>query len=164
MHNDDANAADAAEVEVAAAAAAATETPPLPPVAEATAPVPAAPAEPIVETAASVGEREGWWAEHFGGNRDSKPNGPNAISIDVSFPNAEHVYGIPEHATTFNLKSTRGADAQPNAQPYRLYNLDVFEYELNEPMALYGSVPVLMAHAPDRTVGKQVSGRCSRES
>ena len=33
-----------------------------------------------------------------------------------------------------------------NTDPYRLYNLDVFEYELNNPMALYGSVPVMLAH------------------
>ena len=33
-----------------------------------------------------------------------------------------------------------------NGDPYRLYNLDVFEYELNNGMALYGSVPVLIAH------------------
>jgi alpha 1,3-glucosidase len=25
--------------------------------------------------------------------------------------------------------------------PYRLYNLDVFEYELDNPMALYGAIP-----------------------
>lgn len=33
-----------------------------------------------------------------------------------------------------------------NIDPYRLYNLDVFEYELNNGMSLYGSVPVLIAH------------------
>jgi len=33
-----------------------------------------------------------------------------------------------------------------NGDPYRLYNLDVFEYELNTGMALYGSVPLLIAH------------------
>lgn len=33
-----------------------------------------------------------------------------------------------------------------NGDPYRLYNLDVFEYELNNAMALYGSVPILIAH------------------
>ncbi|RYY82219.1 hypothetical protein EON63_13735 [archaeon] len=32
------------------------------------------------------------------------------------------------------------------SDPYRLYNLDVFEYELDSPMALYGGVPVLYAH------------------
>lgn len=30
--------------------------------------------------------------------------------------------------------------------PYRLYNLDVFEYELNERMSLYGAVPLIQAH------------------
>lgn len=33
-----------------------------------------------------------------------------------------------------------------SGDPYRLYNLDVFEYELYNPMALYGSVPVMIAH------------------
>uniref|UniRef100_H9GMA9 Glycoside hydrolase family 31 N-terminal domain-containing protein n=1 Tax=Anolis carolinensis TaxID=28377 RepID=H9GMA9_ANOCA len=37
--------------------------------------------------------------------------------------------------------------------PYRLYNLDVFQYELYNPMALYGSVPVLLAHNARRTLG-----------
>jgi alpha 1,3-glucosidase len=31
-------------------------------------------------------------------------------------------------------------------EPYRMYNLDVFEYELDEPMALYGTIPLLVAH------------------
>ena len=30
--------------------------------------------------------------------------------------------------------------------PYRLYNLDVFEYELYNTMALYGSIPYMLAH------------------
>lgn len=38
-------------------------------------------------------------------------------------------------------------------EPYRLYNLDVFEYELDSPMALYGAVPVVYAHSPKHTVG-----------
>ena len=33
-----------------------------------------------------------------------------------------------------------------STDPYRLYNLDVFEYELNNPMALYGSIPFMIAH------------------
>lgn len=37
--------------------------------------------------------------------------------------------------------------------PYRLYNLDVFQYELDNPMALYGSVPVLLAHSSHRDLG-----------
>jgi alpha 1,3-glucosidase len=34
------------------------------------------------------------------------------------------------------------------SEPYRLYNLDVFEYELNEPMALYGHIPMVLAAGP----------------
>lgn len=41
---------------------------------------------------------------------------------------------------TFTLFNCRDTD------PYRLFNLDVFEYELYNPMALYGSVPLMIAH------------------
>lgn len=60
---------------------------------------------------------------------------------------ANVLFGIPEHADSFALKSTVGSE------PYRLYNLDVFEYELDSTMALYGSVPVIYGHGPERTVG-----------
>jgi mannosyl-oligosaccharide alpha-1,3-glucosidase len=30
-------------------------------------------------------------------------------------------------------------------EPYRLYNLDVFRFNLNNPMGLYGSIPFMMA-------------------
>lgn len=40
-----------------------------------------------------------------------------------------------------------------STDPYRLYNLDVFEYELNNPMALYGSIPYMVAHSSQHTVG-----------
>lgn len=33
-----------------------------------------------------------------------------------------------------------------DGEPYRLYNLDVFEYELYNKMALYGSIPFMLAH------------------
>jgi alpha 1,3-glucosidase len=48
-----------------------------------------------------------WWDESFGGNTDTKPRGPEAISLDISFPGYEHVFGIPEHATRLSLKTTR---------------------------------------------------------
>jgi alpha 1,3-glucosidase len=48
-----------------------------------------------------------WWEETFGGNTDSKPRGPEAIGLDISFPGYEHVFGIPEHATRLSLKTTR---------------------------------------------------------
>uniref|UniRef100_A0A673GGF0 Integrator complex subunit 5-like n=1 Tax=Sinocyclocheilus rhinocerous TaxID=307959 RepID=A0A673GGF0_9TELE len=73
--------------------------------------------------------------------------GPTSISLDFSLPGVEHVYGIPEHADDLKLKTTDGGD------PYRLYNLDVFQYELYNPMALYGSIPVMLAHNTQRTMG-----------
>lgn len=48
-----------------------------------------------------------WWDESFGGNTDSKPRGPEAVAMDISFPGYEHVFGIPEHATSLSLKTTR---------------------------------------------------------
>ena len=67
--------------------------------------------------------------------------------MDVTFFGYENVYGLPEHADSFRLRSTKDTD------PYRLYNLDVFEYELNNPMALYGSIPFMLAHSERSTLG-----------
>uniref|UniRef100_A0A6Q2YTW6 Neutral alpha-glucosidase AB n=1 Tax=Esox lucius TaxID=8010 RepID=A0A6Q2YTW6_ESOLU len=90
---------------------------------------------------------DGMWEETFKSHTDSKPNGPTSISLDFSLPGVEHVYGIPEHADTLKLKTTDGGE------PYRLYNLDVFQYELFNPMALYGAIPVMLSHSPQRTMG-----------
>ncbi|KAJ0002884.1 hypothetical protein NQD34_008033 [Periophthalmus magnuspinnatus] len=90
---------------------------------------------------------EGMWEESFKSHTDTKPNGPSAISLDFSLPGVENVYGIPEHADNLKLKTTENGD------PYRLYNLDVFQYELYNPMALYGVVPVMLAHNTQRTTG-----------
>ncbi|XP_055368276.1 neutral alpha-glucosidase AB isoform X3 [Betta splendens] len=90
---------------------------------------------------------DGMWEETFKSHSDSKPNGPSAVSLDFSLPGVEHVYGIPEHADDLRLKTT------DNGDPYRLYNLDVFQYELYNPMALYGAVPVMLAHNTHRTTG-----------
>ena len=48
-----------------------------------------------------------WWEETFGGNTDSKPKGPESVGLDISFPGYDHVYGIPEHASSMSLKETR---------------------------------------------------------
>uniref|UniRef100_A0A8C2JFU4 Neutral alpha-glucosidase AB n=1 Tax=Cyprinus carpio TaxID=7962 RepID=A0A8C2JFU4_CYPCA len=86
-------------------------------------------------------EEDGLWEETFKSHTDTKPNGPTSISLDFSLPGVEHVYGIPEHADDLKLKTTE------------LYNLDVFQYELYNPMALYGSIPVMLAHNTQRTMG-----------
>jgi len=40
-----------------------------------------------------------------------------------------------------------------NSEPYRLFNLDVFEYLHESPFGLYGSIPFLMAHGPRGATG-----------
>ncbi|CAM9234956.1 unnamed protein product [Chrysoparadoxa australica] len=93
---------------------------------------------------------EGMWEESFDGHSDTKPDGPVSVGVDVSFPGSSHLYGIPEHATSMKLKGTAGVGA-PYSEPYRLYALDVFEYELDEPMALYGTIPLLVSHKTGQT-------------
>ncbi|XP_058442843.1 neutral alpha-glucosidase AB [Malaya genurostris] len=94
-------------------------------------------------------EDPGAWEENFKSHHDSKPKGPQALSMDFSFPQGKVLYGIPEHADSFALKHTAGG----KSDPYRLYNLDVFEYELDNGMALYGAVPVIYGTGPSHTAG-----------
>lgn len=94
------------------------------------------------------------WSSSFGGTTDTHPHGPQSVGIDITFFETGHVYGIPEHASSFALKSTDGA-GEGYGEPYRLYNLDVFEYEVNEPMALYGAVPFMMSHS-DKNISSAV--------
>ncbi|XP_034968102.2 neutral alpha-glucosidase C isoform X2 [Zootoca vivipara] len=89
----------------------------------------------------------GLWEEKFGKFVDIKTNGPSSIGLDFSLHGFEHVYGIPQHAETLLLKNTSDGDV------YRLYNLDVFGYEVHSKMGIYGSVPLLLAHKPGRTAG-----------
>ncbi|KAF8637558.1 hypothetical protein AX17_002744 [Amanita inopinata Kibby_2008] len=93
-----------------------------------------------------------WWEESFSTWTDTKPKGPESLSIDITFPNHGTVYGIPQHATRLALPTTTGDDPT-FSDPYRLYNADVFEYLASSPVSLYGSIPVLHAHSPDSTVG-----------
>lgn len=87
--------------------------------------------------------------DNFGGHSDSMPRGPRSVGLDISFPYAQHVYGIPEHTAPLSLPTTTQGTSQRPAEysdPYRLYNLDVFEYEIGQTMALYGNIPILIAH------------------
>lgn len=86
------------------------------------------------------------WEERFRGHTDTRPYGPQSISFDVSFYNAEFVSGIPERATSLALKPTRGPGVEKGLEPYRLFNLDVFEYLSESPFGLYGSIPLMISH------------------
>lgn len=90
------------------------------------------------------------WEEKFRSHTDTRPYGPQSISFDVSFYGADYVYGIPEHATSFALKPTRGPDMEEFSEPYRLFNLDVFEYLHESPFGLYGSIPFMISHGKAR--------------
>ncbi|PKU36957.1 hypothetical protein llap_12739 [Limosa lapponica baueri] len=89
----------------------------------------------------------GLWQEKFGRFLDIKAHGPSSVGMDFSLHGFEHVYGIPQHAEALLLKNTSDGDA------YRLYNLDIFGYKIHEKIGIYGSVPLLLAHKPNRTSG-----------
>jgi alpha 1,3-glucosidase len=91
------------------------------------------------------------WVEHFEGVTEELEHGPQSVGMDFTF-NAENVYGIPMHASDLSLKTTTGENAEYQ-EPFRLYNLDAFEFQLNEPMSLYGSVPMMMGHSENHTSG-----------
>eukprot|EP00850_Spirogloea_muscicola_P008455 SM000045S16200 [mRNA] locus=s45:243450:247942:+ [translate_table: standard] len=97
------------------------------------------------------GDPADMWEETFRSHTDSKPRGPASISFDLSFYDVEHVYGIPERATSLALKPTKGPGL--DSEPYRLFNLDVFEYTSESPFGLYGSIPYMLSHNADRTSG-----------
>jgi hypothetical protein len=117
------------------------------------------------------GDAEGLWEESFNGHSDSKPRGPQAISLDLAFPGAAHAYGLPERATSLALRATaetsplnKPAAGSAYSEPYRLYNLDVFEYLDDSPFGLYGSIPYLVAHRAEKSVAAAKNGGASSSS
>ena len=107
---------------------------------------------PKLETERPGEDESTWWDETFGGATDSKPRGPESVALDITFLGYDKVYGIPEHTGPMSLKQTRGGDGNFD-EPYRMYNADVFEYILDSPMTLYGSIPFMQAHKKDASVG-----------
>lgn len=97
-----------------------------------------------VESQATVPQIEAKsYTESFSTFTDTRPYGPMSVGMDIYFPQSDYLYGIPEHADNFQLRDTR-----PNiGDPYRLYNVDIFEYEIDSPMALYGSIPFMIAQS-----------------
>ncbi|BFZ59983.1 glucosidase II [Saitoella coloradoensis] len=91
-------------------------------------------------------DQDGLFDESFSGKSDTKPRGPESVGLDISFIGYDHVFGIPEHASPLSLRETRGGGDGAYDEPYRLYNLDVFEYEFDSPMSLYGAIPFMQAH------------------
>lgn len=70
---------------------------------------------------------------------DTLPLGPESVALDFTFVNYTNVYGIPEHADSLSLKDTT------NNEPYRLFNVDIFEYDVQSKLPMYGSIPFMVA-------------------
>jgi alpha 1,3-glucosidase len=59
-------------------------------------------------------------------------------SLGLSFKlHSKYLFGLPERADKFMLSPTE------DEQPYRLYNLDIFQHKPYSKQGLYGSVPYL---------------------
>lgn len=87
--------------------------------------------------------------DSFGDSKNDRiPLGPEAVAVDIQLPGYSHAYGIPEHADSLSLKDTRGSK-----WPYRLFNVDIFEYETDSRMPMYGAIPLLVATKPESSVG-----------
>ncbi|CCC71446.1 hypothetical protein NCAS_0H01360 [Naumovozyma castellii] len=78
---------------------------------------------------------------------DTIPFGPESVALDFNFHNFQNVFGIPEHADSLRLKDTI------DDEPYRLFNVDVFEYNLDSRMPMYGAIPLMFAANKKQTVG-----------
>ncbi len=80
------------------------------------------------------------WFDTFGGKNQSVQNGPTSVGLDFAFPECKHLYGLPEQTTNFRLASTISSP-----EPYRIFHTDVYGYETKSRMALYGSIPYILA-------------------
>lgn len=79
---------------------------------------------------------------------DSKPWGPEAVAADVRLVGYTSVYGLAGHSDSLRLQDTVHTE-----WPYRLFNVDIFEYDVDTRMPMYGSVPFLVGVRPDAAVG-----------
>lgn len=78
------------------------------------------------------------WIHIYFQNQESQ-----AFAFTVEFEAAEKLYGLFDHAYQITLPET----VNGSMDPFRLKNVDAYEYEVNSPMALYGSVPVIYGHS-----------------
>ncbi|EGV63237.1 glucosidase II [Yamadazyma tenuis ATCC 10573] len=74
---------------------------------------------------------------------DKLPLGPESIGLDFNFVDFHNAYGIPEHSKGLKLEE----------EIYRLYNVDIFEYEVDSNLPMYGSIPFLLVSKPRLSMG-----------
>ena len=83
----------------------------------------------------------------FRRHRDMFKNGANAVAMSVAFFGENvHFFGLPAHTLPFDLPETR-------RDPIRLWNTDINSFDVDSPMAMYGSVPFVFAHAQNMNAG-----------
>ncbi|EJK77905.1 hypothetical protein THAOC_00231 [Thalassiosira oceanica] len=63
----------------------------------------------------------GMWDERFGDHHDTKPRGPMSVGMELTFPGSTHLFGLPEHASSTQLRATGGRDGRDHhyKEPYR---------------------------------------------
>lgn len=81
----------------------------------------------------------------FSGKNFSIPNGPASVALDFKFINTKNLYGLPIHTTNYKL------DITTNSEPYRFFHSDVYGYEVRSKMAIYGSIPYILAENEDNS-------------
>lgn len=79
---------------------------------------------------------------------DTKPWGPESVAADVRFVDYTNVYGLAGHSDSLRLQDTVHTE-----WPYRLFNVDIFEYDVDSRMPMYGSIPFVVAVRSDAAVG-----------
>ncbi|AAS50540.1 AAR173Cp [Eremothecium gossypii ATCC 10895] len=90
---------------------------------------------------------DSFYDNFHGAGNDTLPFGPESVALDVTLHGFKNVYGIPEHADSLKLRDTSGGE------PYRLFNADCFEYPVKSTSPMYGSIPLMVSHAPHSSVG-----------
>ncbi|EAY22440.1 Glycosyl hydrolases family 31 protein [Trichomonas vaginalis G3] len=100
-------------------------------------------------------------AADFDGTIDKIPNGPTSVAMDFLFLGDNvRFHGLPEHTlnltlpfTTHRLRRQNKITFNPVTDPIRLFNVDINRYEIGNPMAMYGSIPFLLARDSKKTTG-----------
>ncbi|OBA27742.1 hypothetical protein HANVADRAFT_52165 [Hanseniaspora valbyensis NRRL Y-1626] len=83
--------------------------------------------------------------------REAYKFGPQSIGLDFKFKNnIKQVYGIPEHPGSLKLLNTWN---DTELEPYRLFNIDAFDYSHVNNDPLYGSIPFMLGVSNNCSVG-----------
>ena len=90
-------------------------------------------------------EERALWEEKFSSHTYHYDYGAASVGLDFTFVDTRFVYGIPEHASSLPLKNTVNDENGYN-EPYRLWNLDVFEYKLDVTDSLYADIPFALGY------------------